>query len=98
MRYFISVFFLMMSLLNVSSAGATPITHGTPNQVLLQATPVPISTSTSETSVPARTGPPLSLTLTLLGMCCAFAIFMGVVVLGFVARSPKKKEEDNSDL
>src|SRR5215216_6599085 len=45
---------------------------------VLQATPTPIPTSTSETAVPTRTGPPLSLTLILLGLCCAFAFVIGV--------------------
>jgi uncharacterized RDD family membrane protein YckC len=65
------------------------------DQLVLQATPAPLSTATPKPSIPAQTGPPLSLTLILLGMCCVFALFIGVVVLGFIARNPKNKEEDN---
>lgn len=60
----------------------------------LQITPTPIPTSSSEgepTPLPARTGPPLALTMILLGMCCIFSILIGVVVLGFVVRRENLK-------
>ncbi|HET6594957.1 MAG TPA: peptidase MA family metallohydrolase [Anaerolineales bacterium] len=56
---------------------------------VLQATSTPIPTSSSgaePTSTPVRTGPPLALTMILLGMCCAFLVLVGVVVLGFIVR------------
>jgi hypothetical protein len=64
----------------------------------LQATPTPIPTSSfggDPTEVPTRTGPPLGLTLILLGICCIFILPVGVVVLGFVLRSQNRKEGNN---
>ena len=61
----------------------------------LQATLTPVPTSSlgvqpTETP-PTRTGPPLSLTLILLGLCCAFILVIGVVVLGLVVRNQNSK-------
>jgi len=61
----------------------------------LQVTSTPIPTSSfsgQPTEIPARTGPPLALTLTLLGMCCIFLVLIGIVVLGFVVRSQNRRE------
>jgi hypothetical protein len=55
----------------------------------LQVTPTAIPTSSfgdDPTEAPPRAGPPLALTMILLGMCCIFLILIGVVVLGFVVR------------
>jgi hypothetical protein len=55
----------------------------------LQVTTTPVPTSSfggQPTETPGRTGPPLSLTLILLGMCCIFLVLVGVVILGFVVR------------
>jgi len=55
----------------------------------LQMTSTPIPTSSfggQPTETPAPTGPPLALTMILLGLCCAFLVLLGVVVLGFVVR------------
>jgi hypothetical protein len=96
MRQLIPVFFAIMSLF---SAFSTRAAHANPvpqDQLVLQATPASVPTSTPEATVSTQTGPPLSLTLILLGMCCVFVLVIGVVVLGFIARNPKKKEEDNS--
>lgn len=50
-------------------------------------TPIPASSFASPTpEVPARSGPPLSLTLFLLGFCCLFLILFGVIALGFFVR------------
>jgi hypothetical protein len=73
-----------------------PISGGFP---VLQMTPTPIPTSTisgqpTET-VTTRSGPPLVLTLTLLGLCCVFLLVIGVVVLGFVVRSQNIKAGKN---
>ena len=64
----------------------------------LQTTPTPIPTSSSgeqPTETPARTGPPLALTMILLAMCCAFLVLIGVVVLGFVVRRQNREEGKN---
>jgi hypothetical protein len=54
-----------------------------------QVTPTPVPTSSSNgqpVETPARTGPPLGLTLILLAMCLIFLVLIGVVILGFVVR------------
>ncbi|HEY9527082.1 MAG TPA: peptidase MA family metallohydrolase [Anaerolineales bacterium] len=64
----------------------------------LQVTSTPVPTSSfggQPTPTPARTGPPLALTLILLGLCCAFLVLLGVVVLGFVVRSQNRKGGNN---
>lgn len=66
--------------------------------ITLQTTTTPIPTSSSSgqpTETPLRTGPPLWLTLTLLGFCCLFMLIIGVIVLGFVVRSQNKKAGNN---
>jgi Peptidase MA superfamily len=59
-----------------------------------QVTPTAIPTSTfdeqSTPDTPARTAPPLWLTLTLLGFCCIFLVLIGVVILGFVVRNQNR--------
>lgn len=62
-----------------------------------QETPTPIPTSSfgQPTQVPARTGPPIGLTLILLALCCGFLFLIGVVVLGFVVRSQNRKGGNN---
>ena len=65
---------------------------------VLQITPTSVPTSSSEgepTQMPVRTGPPLALTMILLGMCCAFLILIGVVVLGFVVRRQNRQGGDH---
>lgn len=60
----------------------------------LQVTPTPVPTSSFNTQpadVPSRTGPPLSLTLVLAGLCCIFLVLIGVVVLGFFVRRDNRK-------
>jgi hypothetical protein len=64
----------------------------------LQVTSTPVPTSSfggQPTETPARTGPPLALTLILLGMCCIFLVLIGVVVLGFVVRRQNRKGGEN---
>ena len=42
-----------------------------------------------------QTGPPLSLTITLLCFCIIFLLIIGVAVLGFIARrNPNPDKED----
>lgn len=64
-----------------------------------QSTPTPIPTSSSADSTPAgtpaRTAPPLWMTLTLLGFCCVFILIIGVIVLGFVLRNQNAKGGKN---
>jgi len=63
-------------------------------------TPTPVPTSSFEDQPtdesPIRGGPPLSLTLILLGMCCVFIILIGIVILGFVLRRNNREGEDNA--
>ena len=65
---------------------------------VFQTTPTAVPTSSfggQPSETPVRTGPPLALTMILLGMCCIFVILIGVVVLGFVVRSQNRKEGNN---
>ena len=66
----------------------------------LQVTSTSVPTSSfggepTQTQTPVRTGPPLALTMILLGMCCAFLILIGVVVLGFVVRRQNRQGGDH---
>ncbi|MGE5643847.1 MAG: peptidase MA family metallohydrolase [Byssovorax cruenta] len=61
-------------------------------------TPVPTSStaqSTHEAPSPSRTGPPLALTLILIGLCCALLLVMGIFVLGFMVRMRNSKDMNN---
>jgi hypothetical protein len=72
-----------------------PISGGLP---AIQETPSPVPTSTGgqpTQTVPARTGPPLWLSLTLLGMCCLFLLVIGVIALGFIVRRDNSKAGKN---
>jgi hypothetical protein len=65
---------------------------------VLQTTPTPVPTSSfggQPTPIPTRTGPPLALTMILLGLCCAFLVLIGVVVLGFVVRRQNRPRGEN---
>jgi len=65
---------------------------------VFQTTPTSVPTSSfngQPTETPMPAGPPLSLTLILLGLCCAFLILIGIVVLGFVVRNQNRKEGNN---
>jgi len=66
---------------------------GTSLLAQVTATAVPTSSDGQPTGTPERTGPPLALTLILLGMCCLFLILIGVVILGFVVRSQNRQGE-----
>lgn len=72
-----------------------PISGGLP---ALQVTPTPVPTSTGgqpADPAPTRSGPPLWLSLTLLGMCCLFLLVVGVIILGFVVRRGNSKAGKN---
>lgn len=75
-----------------------PVSGGSFN---FQATPTAIPTSSSnslstETTPSARSGPPLALSLILLGLCCVLLLVVGVAVLGFVVRSQNNKGGKNA--
>lgn len=72
-----------------------PISGGLP---ALQITPTPVPTSTGgqpTDPVPTWSGPPMWLSLTLLGMCCLFLLVVGVIILGFVVRRGNSKAGKN---
>lgn len=77
-----------------------PISGGS---LALQATLTPVPTSsfneqfTQETPSTTRTGPPLALTLILLGMCCALLLVVGVFALGFIVRHQNSKGGNNAN-
>ena len=74
-----------------------PISGGfVPSQITV--TPLPTSSSnapTQESPATTRTGPPLALTLILLGLCCAFLLVIGVFVLGIIVRRQSIKGGNN---
>lgn len=62
-------------------------------------TPTPIPTSSfndGPTGPTTPSGPPLSLTITLLCFCLLFLLIIGVVILGFVVRSQNRKTGENN--
>jgi len=64
----------------------------------IQSTPGPIPTSSFSTptsEMPVRGGPPLSLTLILLALCCFFILFIGMLVLGFIVRNQNLRKSKN---
>jgi hypothetical protein len=92
------------------AASAQPTSQPTPTFVptivpigrevssVLQVTSTPVPTSSfggQPTETPTPTGPPLALTMILLGMCCAFLVLIGVFVLGFVVRRQNSQGGDN---
>ena len=64
------------------------------NQIAPTAITTP-SFATQSTEAPIRGGPPLSLTLILLGLCCVFLILIGMLILGFVVRNQNLKDANN---
>ena len=69
--------------------------------LVLQVTTTPIPTSSlgqqpTDTPDTVRTGPPLWLTLVLIGFCCLTLLVIGVVVLGLVIRSQNRKGGNNA--
>jgi hypothetical protein len=80
---------------------ATPVptivpVGGLVSALQVTATPVPTSSfGDPPADIPARTAPPLMLTLILLGLCCAFLVLIGVVILGFVVRRDNRKEGEH---
>ncbi|MBI3166502.1 MAG: hypothetical protein HYZ24_17590 [Chloroflexi bacterium] len=56
--------------------------------------PVPQTTPEPSTEEMAPSGPPLSLTLSLLFFCLVFALLIGVFVLGVIVRMPSRKDKD----
>ena len=60
-------------------------------------TPTPFAVPTSSSSLPTESapttsGPPITLTLILLGFCCLLILIIGVVVIGFVVRNQNQKK------
>lgn len=69
---------------------------GAPLLTQVTSTPVPTSSFDDQpTNAPDRTGPPLTLTLILLAMCCVFLILIGVIVLGIVISNQNRKGGNN---
>ena len=64
-----------------------------------QSTPTVIPTSSFEstpaTEIPARTAPPLGLSLVLLGICCVMLLLIGVLILGVVVSRQNRTEGEN---
>lgn len=64
-----------------------------------QSTPTVIPTSsfdsTPATEIPARTAPPLGLSLSLLGICCIMLLLIGMLILGVVVSRQNRKGGEN---
>jgi hypothetical protein len=60
-----------------------------------QVTPTPIPTSSLGEPAASPSGPPIALTLALLGFCCIFILIIGVIVLGFFVRNQNRKGGNN---
>lgn len=62
-------------------------------------TPTPFAIPTSSASQPTQpvsaSGPPISLTLILLGFCCLTLLIVTVIALGFIVRAQNQKKGDN---
>ncbi len=92
-----------------NTVSAQPTTQPTPTYVptivpisgaplvgQINATPIPTSSSNQQpTPASATNGPPLGLTLILLGLCCAFILLIGVFVLGLIVRRQNQKAGKN---
>jgi peptidase MA superfamily protein len=63
----------------------------------LAVTPTPYAIPTSSFDKPSQTssGPPLTLTLAVLGFCCVLLLIVGVFALGIILRNQKKKGSKN---
>ncbi|MBI5841521.1 MAG: hypothetical protein HZB19_15620 [Chloroflexi bacterium] len=66
----------------------------------LAITPTPYAIPTSsfgddQSPSPTRSGPPIALTLALLGFCCVLLVIIGVFVLGIIVRSQNRKAGNN---
>jgi hypothetical protein len=69
---------------------------GAASALQVTSTPVPTSSFGGEPAqTPAPTGPPLALTMILLGICCSVLILVGVFVLGIVVRNQNRKGGNN---
>jgi len=81
---------LLIAVLAVLTFAQPAVTFAdTPaSNILPQTTPEP---ATEEI---APSGPPLSLTLSLLCFCLVFGLLIGVFVLGVVVRMPSRKDKD----
>jgi hypothetical protein len=66
--------------------------------IVSQTTPTPIPTSSfsqQPTQPVISSGPPIALTLALLGVCCLFLLIIGVAALGFFIRAQNRKGGNN---
>ncbi len=70
---------------------------GAPLANQVNTTPIPTSSSNGQATPESATssGPPLGLTLILLGLCCAFILLIGVFVLGLIVRRQNQKAGKN---
>jgi|GEM_PF-1227305 len=92
-----ALFILILLLIGISStlAFTQPSLHSIDENVRLSNS-LPSTTFTPsptlEEDVPS--GPPLSLTLSLLCFCLTFSLVIGVFVLGFILRMPSREDKE----
>ena len=70
---------------------------GAPLVLQITATAIPTSSLSEQPTTQPGTGggPPLGLTLLLVGLCCAFLVLIGVIVLGLIIRRQNRKGGNN---
>lgn len=84
----ILAFLILLAIALVSMSGAP-----------LAVTPAPFNLPTPQISAtqPATTsGPPLSLTLILLSVCCVMLLLFGVMALGIILARQSRREDGNA--
>jgi len=70
---------------------------GAPLVLQITATAIPTSSLSEQPTTQPGTGggPPLGLTLLLVGLCCAFLVLIGVIALGLIVRRQSRKGGNN---
>ena len=69
-----------------------PVSGGS---LIVTPTPYAIPTSTINGGQSTRTGPPIWMTLSLLGFCCVLGLIIGVFVIGMIVRTQNAKARKN---
>lgn len=87
----LALFFSLAGKVSASRVEAVTVVPVSVGQMIV--TPAPSDSPTPVATDEPTSGPPLSLTLTLVFTCCALGLVVGVIVLGFILSMQKRKEE-----
>jgi hypothetical protein len=113
MRVKTTIFFLLFGLVSTSlwwlgqnsgaivsrDVSAQPTSQS--SSIFIQTTDAPLATtpiSTISGDGSESSGPPVWMTLSLLGFCCVLSLILGVFILGFVVRAQNMKAMRNERL